>query len=120
MKVYDTIILGAGPAGITAAVYAARKRMDFLVISKDVGGQAAYSGDIENYTGYQFVTGPELALKFQEHMDAFDVKVNMPEEVKSIAASSGLIEVRIDAADRGGRNQRRDHVQEYGCVAHPR
>jgi NADH-dependent peroxiredoxin subunit F len=65
---YDIIIVGAGPAGITAAVYAARKRMKTLVLSKDVGGQAARSWDIENYTGYQFITGPELAAKFEEHL----------------------------------------------------
>lgn len=51
----DLIIIGAGPAGITAAVYAARKQLSFSVITKDVGGQAALSGDIENYTGYQFI-----------------------------------------------------------------
>lgn len=65
---YDLIIVGAGPAGITAAVYAARKQMKTLVLSKDVGGQAAQSWDIENYTGYQFITGPELAGKFMEHL----------------------------------------------------
>ena len=47
----DLIIIGAGPAGITAAIYAARKKIEFLIISRDVGGQAAWSGDIENYTG---------------------------------------------------------------------
>ena len=68
----DLIIIGAGPAGITAAVYAARKKLDFSVVTMDVGGQAALSGDIENYTGYQFVTGPELAMKFREHLERFD------------------------------------------------
>ena len=48
--IYDLVIIGAGPAGITAAVYAARKRMNMLIISKDIGGQAAWSGDVENYT----------------------------------------------------------------------
>ena len=66
MEIFDLIIIGAGPAGITAAIYAARKRMNFMVISKDVGGQAASSGDVENYTGYQFISGPELAFKFEE------------------------------------------------------
>ena len=65
---FEVIIIGAGPAGITAAVYAARKRMKLLVVSKDIGGQAAWSGDIENYTGYQFVSGPELTAKFEEHL----------------------------------------------------
>ena len=48
---FDLIIVGAGPAGITASVYAARKKMNLLVITKDIGGQAAWSGDIENYIG---------------------------------------------------------------------
>jgi alkyl hydroperoxide reductase subunit AhpF len=76
MSIKELIIIGAGPAGITAAVYAARKRLDFSVISRDIGGQAAWSGEIENYTGYQFISGPELALKFKEHMEkySFDLK----------------------------------------------
>jgi alkyl hydroperoxide reductase subunit F len=78
----DLIIIGAGPAGITAAIYAARKKLDFSVISKDIGGQAAWSGDIENYTGYQFITGPELAIKFKEHMEQFDF--DLQEEVEVI------------------------------------
>jgi alkyl hydroperoxide reductase subunit F len=78
---YDLIIIGAGPAGITASVYAARKRMSLLVITKDIGGQAALSGDIENYTGYQFITGPELAAKFEEHMRKFNITLKESEEV---------------------------------------
>lgn len=93
MKVYDLIILGAGPAGITAAVYAARKKIDFLVVTLDIGGQAAISGDIENYTGYQFITGPELALKFEEHMRAFDIAINMPEAAKNITKVGHNIKV---------------------------
>lgn len=93
MKVYDLIILGAGPAGITASVYAARKKMDFLVLSNDIGGQTAWSGDIENYTGYQFITGPELTLKFEEHMKTFSTPLNMPEEVLDIRKENGLIKI---------------------------
>jgi len=46
-RIYDLIIIGAGPAGITAAVYAARKKIDTLVVTKDIGGQATLSGDIQ-------------------------------------------------------------------------
>jgi len=46
MIIYDLVILGAGPAGITASVYAARKKMDFCVVTVDIGGQAALSGDM--------------------------------------------------------------------------
>jgi alkyl hydroperoxide reductase subunit F len=72
MPLLDLVIVGAGPAGITAAVYAARKKMDFAVVCEDIGGQAAWSGEIENYTGYQFITGPELAAKFREHLKQYD------------------------------------------------
>jgi len=93
VKVYDLIIVGAGPAGITAAVYAARKKLNFLVLSADIGGQTAWSGDIENYTGYQFITGPELTLKFQEHMERFGIEVRVPEELKRIEKKEGCIRV---------------------------
>ena len=99
MKVYDLLILGAGPAGITAAVYAVRKRLDFLVITKDIGGQTALSGDIENYTGYQFITGAELTLKFQEHMDSFGISINMPESVNSIKKEKDLFKTVTDKSE---------------------
>jgi alkyl hydroperoxide reductase subunit F len=94
--IYDLIIIGAGPAGITASIYAARKKMDILVITKDVGGQAAWSGDIENYTGYQFITGPELVDKFQEHMQKFDIKLKENEEVIELRRKDNLILVKTD------------------------
>jgi len=97
-KIYDLLILGAGPAGITAYVYAARKKMDFALITLDIGGQAAWSGDIENYTGFQFVTGPELAEKFEEHMKAFNAEVRMPEKVLDIRKDGELVAVDTDRA----------------------
>jgi alkyl hydroperoxide reductase subunit F len=93
---YDLIIIGAGPAGITATVYAARKKMDFLVISGDIGGQAAWSGDIENYTGYQFITGPELASKFEEHMRKYGVAVKEQESVLDLSKIGDRIVVKTD------------------------
>lgn len=90
----DLIIIGAGPAGITAAVYAARKRMEFLLVTKDIGGQTAWSGDIENYTGYQFVTGPELVAKFEEHMHRYDIPVKENEEVKDLSKKDDKVLVK--------------------------
>jgi len=95
-KIYDLIIIGAGPAGITAAVYAARKKMDILVITKDIGGQASWSGDIQNYTGYQFISGPELATKFEEHMRKFDFEIKENEEVKELIFRKGTFLVKTD------------------------
>jgi len=95
-KIYDLAIIGAGPAGITAAVYAARKKMNPLVITKDIGGQASLSGDIQNYTGYQFITGPELAIKFEEHMRKFNFEIKENEEVKKLISRKGTFLVKTD------------------------
>lgn len=93
---YDLIIIGAGPAGITASVYAARKKMIFLVITKDIGGQAAISGDIENYTGYQFITGPELAAKFEEHMRKYNIELKENEEVLELKKTDNAITIKTN------------------------
>src|SRR3989338_1156206 len=95
----DLIIIGAGPAGITAAVYAARKKMGLLVITKDIGGQTAWSGDIENYTGYQFVRGPELVAKFEEHMRKYDIPVREDEEIIELKGHKSGVYVKTDKAE---------------------
>ncbi len=69
--VYDVIIIGAGPAGMSAGIYICRKKLSALILSKDIGGQAAKSWDIENYLGFSMITGGELAAKFKEHLDNF-------------------------------------------------
>jgi alkyl hydroperoxide reductase subunit F len=76
---YDLIIIGGGPAGMTAAVYAARKKMDTLLITTDFGGQPMWTMEIENYMGYQFITGPELMAKFEEQVRSFSVKIEYQE-----------------------------------------
>ena len=70
---YDLIIIGAGPAGMTAAVYAARKKMHTLLITEDFGGQLMWTMSIENYMGYQYITGPELMEKFKDQMEQHEV-----------------------------------------------
>jgi alkyl hydroperoxide reductase subunit F len=97
--IYDLIILGAGPAGITASVYAARKKMDFLVITKDIGGQTLWTADIENYIGYQFITGVELVDKFRDHLKQFNVKVNEGEEVKLVKKEADIVVIETNKGE---------------------
>lgn len=73
--IYDLIIIGAGPAGMTSAVYAARKNLKTLIITGDIGGQTAWSSGIENYLGYTYISGAELVQKFEEHLMKFDVSI---------------------------------------------
>lgn len=104
MKIYDLIIIGAGPAGITASVYAARKQLDFLVISLDVGGQTIWSGEIENYTGYQFISGPELALKFEDHLHKYGTLLKENEEVLELKKPGSLIQIKTNKSDYQARS----------------
>jgi len=65
---YDLLIVGGGPAGLTAAVYADMLKIDAFLLAKDLGGQAIDSTKVENYMGYDFITGPELTEKFQRQL----------------------------------------------------
>ncbi len=63
---YDSIIIGAGAAGLTAAIYTSRKKMKTLVISVDIGGQTNLTSDIQNYPGFPKIAGWDLMQKFHE------------------------------------------------------
>jgi NADH-dependent peroxiredoxin subunit F len=101
--IYDLIIIGAGPAGITAGIYAARKKMDFLIVTGDVGGQAGWSGDVENYTGYQFVTGPELVAKFEEHIKQYGIRIKENEEAVDIKKTGNIVFVTTKKSEYQAR-----------------
>ena len=72
---YDTIIIGSGPAGMTAALYAARSNLKVAVIEQGApGGQMNNTSDIENYPGYDLISGPELSMKMHEPLEKFGVE----------------------------------------------
>ncbi|MGP4061322.1 thioredoxin-disulfide reductase [Halobacillus sp. H74] len=71
-RIYDVIIAGAGPAGMTAAVYTSRANLDTLMIERGVpGGQMANTEDVENYPGFESILGPDLSNKMFEHAKKF-------------------------------------------------
>lgn len=72
---YDTIIIGSGPAGMTAALYAARSNLKVALIEQGApGGQMNNTSDIENYPGYDLISGPELSMKMHEPLEKFGVE----------------------------------------------
>jgi alkyl hydroperoxide reductase subunit F len=95
---YELIIIGGGPAGMTAAVYAARKKLNTLLISYNIGGQGLNTWLVENYMGYQFIEGHELMQKFEEQVKQFStsVKVEVGKTVEKLARADGGFEVRTD------------------------
>lgn len=71
-KIYDVIIVGAGPAGMTAAVYTSRADLSTLMIERGIpGGQMANTEEVENYPGYDSILGPDLSTKMFEHATKF-------------------------------------------------
>ncbi|MFJ8456041.1 thioredoxin-disulfide reductase [Bacillus paramycoides] len=71
-KIYDVIIIGAGPAGMTAAVYTSRANLSTLMLERGIpGGQMANTEDVENYPGYESILGPDLSNKMFEHAKKF-------------------------------------------------
>ncbi|MGJ7036208.1 thioredoxin-disulfide reductase [Anoxybacillus eryuanensis] len=102
-KIYDVIIIGAGPAGMTAAVYTSRANLSTLMLERGVpGGQMANTEEVENYPGYDHILGPELATKMFEHAKKFgaeyaygDVKeVIDGEEYKTVVTSNQQYKAR--------------------------
>lgn len=98
--IYDMIIIGGGPAGYTAALYAARAGFDALVIEKmSVGGQMALTGDIDNYPGFEDgVDGFTLGMKMQQSAERFGAKTQY-DEVISVDFSKKIKEIKTQSGD---------------------
>ncbi len=97
---YELIIVGGGPAGMTAAVYAARKLLKTLLISSDIGGQVNWTNGVENYMGYQFIEGDELISKFQKQVNQFPIDQKIGLKVTQIKQFEGGFEVISESGDK--------------------
>jgi Alkyl hydroperoxide reductase, large subunit len=67
------VIIGGGPSGVAASIYAARKKMDFVLVIKDIGGQILTSGDIENYMGFKNIEGISFVQRLIEQLEYLEV-----------------------------------------------
>jgi len=97
---HDLMIIGGGPAGIAAGVYAARKQLKTLLISVDIGGQINNTWGIENYLGYQFIEGPELISKFQTQVSQFPIDQKIGDKVSGLEKIEGGFEAVTEAGEK--------------------
>lgn len=78
-QTYDVIIIGGASAGLTAAIYASRRALKTLVLTKDIGGQLSTTPDVENYPGYEFIEGWTLSDKFKKQAEKFGAEIKFAE-----------------------------------------
>ena len=83
-ELLDLIIIGASAAGSAATIYAARRNLNFIIVSKDIGGEVALSGEVGNWPGIVETTGIELAKNFHKHIQSYNVKIEEGFEITSI------------------------------------
>lgn len=90
---YDLIIVGGGPAGMNAGIYAARRKLDVLLVTEEFGGQVKDSSSVENYLGFKSETGPQLANKFEEHLKEYDIEVKEDVTIKDVELANEKVKV---------------------------
>ena len=103
-KVYDLIIAGAGPAGLTAAIYGKRAELDVLLIEKNYisGGQIINTYEIDNYPGLPGLSGMDLATKMSEHVDRYGTE-RIVADITGLELDGDVKKVKTDKGDFEGR-----------------
>lgn len=92
----DILIIGAGPAGISAAIYLSRSKYSFVLLEKEmVGGKLNTITDIENYPGFTMISGPELIMKYQEQLKARNIEITK-DNIQGITKEKDLFKVVAD------------------------
>ena len=98
--IYDLVIVGGGPAGLTAAVYASVLRIDTILLAKDIGGQAIDSTKVKNYMGFDFISGPDLVKKFRDQFLHDHYLDHCIDEVVKISRTNDGLEILTRAKRR--------------------
>ncbi|MCK1976273.1 thioredoxin-disulfide reductase [Jeotgalicoccus huakuii] len=97
--IYDVVIIGAGPAGMTAAVYASRAELKTVLLERGVpGGQMANTEEVENFPGFTMITGPELSSKMFEHAQQFGAEYKFG-DIKSVELDGDIKILKTSSED---------------------
>ena len=121
---YDLIIIGGGPAGLTAAVYALNKRLETLVISEDLGGKVNYRVQIKGLEGHEIISGEDVVEKFKRQLEYLRFAHQMDRVTKvqpvnnhfAVMAQGGRYEAKAVIIATGARPQRLDAPGEKRLI----
>lgn len=116
INMYDMIIIGSGPAGLAAAIYAQRAKLSSLVIEREYmsGGQVVNTYEVDNYPGFSGISGFELGMKFREHADKLGAEfvnaevseLELEGKVKRIVTDEGVYEAKTVVIATGARHRK--------------
>lgn len=102
--IYDLIIIGAGPAGLSSGIYAARRKLKTLIIEKDLpGGQMLLTSDIQNYPGFSKISGNELAERMENQVKEFGVEIANVEATK-LDIKGNMKDITTDEGEYEGKS----------------
>ena len=117
--IYDLVIIGGATSGLTAGIYAARKKLNAVILTKEIGGQTLQTESIENFPGFEKISGPELIDKMKEQVQKYGLPIKSGTEVKSISKTGDIFEIATNMPDEikaksviiaTGKNPRRLNV----------
>ena len=117
--IYDLVIIGGATSGLTAGIYAARKKLNAVILTKEIGGQTLQTESIENFPGFEKISGPELIDKIKEQVQKYGLPIKSGAEVKSISKTDDIFEIAVNISDEikaksiiiaTGKNPRRLNV----------
>ncbi len=98
--VYDTLIVGGGAAGLTTSIYAQRDRFSTVILEKKaIGGNASLTKSIENYPGFDFISGPDLMDKMANQAETYGAKIDLGVDVKGIHKKDGLFHTQTNLGE---------------------
>lgn len=115
----DLVIIGSAAAGSSAAIYAARRKLNFKIVTYDLGGEVALSGEVNNWPGTLSIQGFELAQKFIEHIKSYGVEIDEGWKVEKITP----IEKHYKITAKNATGEKRDYETKTIIIAtgiHPR